>query len=157
MAWVLQVAFLATPGSSVPVEGSLRRRSVVHGSRCVDPALVLVPAGAAPTSTSLPGGALQQCMEWSAIRDVLSSRRSKPEVCLEGFEWSIPVWEWQELQRHTVTSSTPETIEPSTSTPSRPEYSSSARTSSSSRPGYKVETTPSLSRPGKCKRPDEDH
>ncbi len=75
---------------------------------------------------------------WSAIRGVLSSHRNEPGVYLEGFEWSIPIWEWQELQeRHTVTSSTPEAMESSmsTSTPSRPEYSSVTEATSSSQPG----------------------
>ncbi len=99
-------------------------------------------------------GPYSNAWAWSTIREVLSSHRSKPKVCLEGFKWSIPVWEWDTLQeRHTVTSS--QAIELSTSTPSRREYSSAAGTSSSSQLGYEVEATPS-SQPGKRKRPDEE-
>ncbi len=73
---------------------------------------------------------------------------------MEGFEWSIPVWEWNELQeRHAVTSSSL----PKAFKPSRPGYTGVAEAVSSPQPGlgYQVEATPP-SRPNKHKRPDED-
>ncbi len=89
---------------------------------------------------------------WDVIRSVLSSHQDEPRVGLEGFEWSIPVWEWDVLQeRHAVTSSSTPALKPS-----GPEYANVAEAVPSPQLGYQVEAAPS-SQPNKQKRPDEDY
>ena len=50
-------------------------------------------------------GSYSDVWAWDVIRGVLSPHRNEPRIGLEGFEWSILVWEWKELQEpHAVTS-----------------------------------------------------
>ncbi len=89
---------------------------------------------------------------WDVIQSVLSPHQNEPRVGLEGFEWSIPVWEWKELQEpHAVTSSSP------AFEPSGPGYTRAAGAAPLPQPNpdYQVEATPP-SRPNKRKRLDED-
>ncbi len=95
-------------------------------------------------------GSYSNAWAWDVICGVLSPHRNEPRVGLEGFEWSIPVWEWKELQEpHAVTSSTP-ALEPS-----GPGYTCVAGASPSPQLGCQVEAATS-SRPRKRKQPDED-
>ncbi len=95
-------------------------------------------------------GSYSDAWAWDIIRGVLSPHQNEPRVGLEGFEWSIPVWEWKELQEpHAVTSSP--ALEPS-----GPGHTSVVEASPSPQLGYQVEAT-SSSRPLKRKQPDEGH
>ncbi len=98
-------------------------------------------------------GSYSDAWAWDVIRGVLSPHRNEPRVGLEGFEWSIPVWEWKELQElHAVTSPSSPALEPS-----GPGYTSVvAGASPSPQLGYQVKAATS-SRPNKRKQPDEGH
>ena len=84
-------------------------------------------------------GSYTNAWAWSVIRDVISPHRNEPRIGLEGFEWTIPVWEWNELQS------------------SGPGHAGVvAGTSPSSQLGHQAEA-PTSSRPLKRKQPDEEN
>ncbi len=95
-------------------------------------------------------GSYTNAWAWSVIRDVISPHRNEPRIGLEGFEWTILVWEWNELQEPCMMTSSL-ALEPS-----GPRDTGVAGASSSPQLGCQVEASTS-SRPLKRKQPDEDH